>query len=112
MLPAHSGSDKMAGALFILVLSMQTAMAAPNGPPRIDVETTCRTSEVELLKLFGDSTIATYDSCLKQENAAFASMQKDWANYSGDAKSQCIQTKNYMPSYVEWLTCLEMQVVL
>jgi hypothetical protein len=87
-------------------------MAAPSGPPRIDVETTCRTSETELLKLFGDNTMITYDSCMKQENEALVRMQKDWATYSGDARSQCIQTNNYMPSYVEWLTCLEMQVVL
>jgi hypothetical protein len=102
----------MTAAILVLIFGTHAAMAAPSGPPTVDIETTCRTSEAELLKLFGDNTIATYDACMKQEKDALASMRKDWASYSGDAKSQCIQTKNYMPSYVEWLTCLEMQVVL
>jgi len=87
-------------------------MAAEAGPPRIDVETTCRTSENELIKLFGDQTAMTFDSCMHQQNDALERLKKDWASYPSPAKTHCVQTKNYSPSYVEWLTCLEMEQTL
>jgi hypothetical protein len=102
----------MPGLITLLLFGAHMAMAAPNGPPTIDAETTCRASERELIKLFGDNTMVSYESCIRQEKEALAKMQKDWATYPAAAKTQCIQPKSYMPSYVEWLTCLEMQVVL
>lgn len=93
-------------------LGAHILLAASSGPPKINVEATCRASEQELLKLFGDTTMVTFESCMRQEADALARIEKDWANYPAGAKSLCIQTKNYMPSYVEWHTCLEMHRTL
>ncbi len=92
----------VAGAQIIL------AAASGGGPTRIDIETTCRTSENEITKIFGSTTVVTYDSCLRQENEALATIEKDWATYPTSDRATCVQPKGYMPSYVEWLTCFEM----
>ena len=34
---------------------------------------------------------------------------KDQATYSSADKKLCMRTDVYLPSYVEWLTCLEME---
>ena len=34
---------------------------------------------------------------------------KDRATYSSADKALCMKTAVYLPSYVEWLTCLEME---
>ena len=33
---------------------------------------------------------------------------KDWASYPALAKSRCAKPQEYLPGYVEWLTCIEM----
>jgi len=49
---------------------------------------------------------AEVDSCMKQENDA-RGLVKNWRSYPG--RERCVNTTGYMPSYVEWLTCLEME---
>src|SRR5262249_13823753 len=85
------------------------AAAAVGGPPRIAIETTCRSGEKEIIKLFGETTMATYDGCMKQESDAFGQLTANWASYSASDKALCVQTNVFMPSYVEWHTCLEIQ---
>jgi hypothetical protein len=98
----------MFGPIASLVVGAQLVLVAANGPPKVDVETTCRTSEREITKIFGSgSTASTFDGCMRQQNEAFERLQKDWATYPVDARAHCAQPKVYMPSYVEWLSCFE-----
>jgi hypothetical protein len=84
-------------------------LVASNEPPKIDAEATCRASENEIMKLFGSSVGITYNSCVRQENEALELIKKSWASYTAAAKAHCVQPGVYMPSYVEWLTCFEME---
>jgi hypothetical protein len=88
--------------LFVLV-------ASAGGVPTIDVKKTCQTSQQALTAIFGDQVPTLYDSCLKQEEDARAQLQKDWAALPAADRTLCAQPAVYMPSYVEWLTCVEMQ---
>jgi hypothetical protein len=88
--------------LFVLV-------ASAGGVPTIDVKKTCQTSQQALTAIFGDQVANMYDSCLKQEEDARAQLQKDWAALPAADRALCAQPTGYMPSYVEWLTCVEMQ---
>src|SRR5262249_22817353 len=83
--------------------------AASGGPPRVDIEATCRASEVEVKKLFGNDTQITTSGCLMQENAALDELVKMWPTLTAADRSQCIQPRSHMPSYVEWLTCVDIQ---
>ena len=90
--------------------SQGQASAAPakdSGPPKIDIQKTCRESSTALLGLT-DNPKQDLDSCISDEQAAREQLTKDWANYSAFAKSACIKPKEYLPGYVEWQTCIDM----
>jgi hypothetical protein len=106
--PPDEGEVDMFGAFITFVVGTHVALAASaGGPPKVDIEATCRTSERELTKIFGSGTGLTYEGCMRQQKEAFELIQKDWATFPADARSHCVQPKVYMPSYVEWLSCLE-----
>src|SRR5262249_4032838 len=50
--------------------------------------------------------------CMDTENKARDQMNKDWGTYPASDRAQCVQTRYYLPSYVEWLTCFEMNKVV
>ena len=54
-------------------------------------------------------TEESMSGCLQSEQAARESIAKQWAQFIAVDRSRCINTKGYLPSYVEWLTCLEME---
>jgi hypothetical protein len=95
-----------------ILASTLVLAAASGGPPKVNIEATCQASEIEIRKLFGDDTKVTTSGCLMQENAAWDEMVKNWATFTSADKTQCIQPRSHMPSYVEWITCLESQAEL
>ena len=111
--PAASWTTKgklLATSLFCLIVaSPGVASAASANVPTVDITTTCRTSEKAITSIFGPGNLATFDSCMKQENDARAEIVKNWRNYPAGGRQRCVNTTGYMPSYVEWLTCLEME---
>src|SRR5262245_20291996 len=111
--PAVSWTTKgklLATSLFCLIVAGPgVASAASASVPTVDIATTCRTSEKAITSIFGPGNMATFDSCLKQENDARAEIVKNWRSYPAGGRQRCINTTGYMPSYVEWLTCLEME---
>ena len=102
--------DVLATMLFCLIMATpDIASAASANVPTVDIATTCRTSEKAITSIFGPGNLATFDSCMKQENDARAEIIKNWRGYPAGGRQRCINTTGYMPSYVEWLTCLEME---
>jgi hypothetical protein len=100
----------LATSLFCLIMATpDIASAASASVPTVDIATTCRTSEKAITSIFGPGNLATFDSCMKQENDARAEILKNWRSYPAGGRQRCINTTGYMPSYVEWLTCLEME---
>jgi hypothetical protein len=99
----------MLGPFVSLFVGAHILLVASNEPPKIDAEATCRASENEIMKLFSYSPGITYNSCIRQENEALELIKKNWASYPATAKTHCVQPGVYMPSYVEWLTCFEME---
>jgi hypothetical protein len=57
----------------------------------------------------GTTTEQDINACLDSEQKARDQIFKDRATYSAADKRQCMRTDVYLPSYVEWLTCLEME---
>jgi hypothetical protein len=49
------------------------------------------------------------DICIADEQGARDQLVKEWAQFSGTAKDRCVRaSREYLPSYVELLTCLSM----
>ena len=100
----------LATGLFCLSLATPgVASAASSGVPTVDIAITCRTSEKALIAIFGAEYQQTFESCMTSENDARAQIVKNWQNFPAGGRQRCVNTTGYMPSYVEWLTCLEME---
>jgi hypothetical protein len=78
--------------------------------PHINIEETCRAAARAMVSLMGGSTTEQdANACLDSEQKAREQIIKDQATYSSTDKGRCMRTNVYLPSYVEWLTCLEME---
>lgn len=83
------------------------ARAGPKGTiPSFNFEESCRAAMSAGLSLQS----RTESACAQDEKAAQASVQKEWNEFSASQKSLCLNLEHAggMPSYVEFLTCLEM----
>ena len=78
--------------------------------PAIDIKKTCQAAAGVMVSLMGGTTAEQdVNTCLDSEQKARDQIVKDLATYSSADKTQCMRTDVYLPSYVEWLTCLEME---
>jgi hypothetical protein len=96
---------------FAPVLVFQLVVAVADGVPAIDIKATCRAAAAVTQ---GTSTQTDIDVCVSSEQKARDQLVKDWAQYAAADKSRCVQSgaKVYLPSYIEWLTCLEMEIAV
>jgi hypothetical protein len=79
-------------------------VATAGGLPSIDIEKNCRESSKAL---YGSTTGSIFAACMEDEKDASAKLTKDWAVYPAADKARCVHAAIYLPSYVEWLTCIE-----
>jgi hypothetical protein len=94
-----------------IFLGSQLVMAVADGVPSIDVHKTCRAAASVTSTATSERDV---DICVSSEQKAREQMAKDWSQYAAGDKSRCVQAgpKVYLPSYVEWLTCLEMETAV
>lgn len=94
-----------------IFFSSQLVAAVADGVPSIDIQATCRAAAAVTQ---GTSAQSDIDVCVASEQKAREQLVKDWAQYATADKSRCVQTgaKVYLPSYIEWLTCLEMEIAV
>lgn len=83
------------------------AAQAEDGPPKLDVESTCQSAQ-RVQRMLSDN--ASADACLNSERGAERDLKKRWSQFPAAAKTQCSQQfeAGGFPSYVELLTCLEL----
>src|SRR5262245_58665865 len=98
-------------ALVSTALFASTATFAQSaGIPTVDIQGTCKAAASAMVQLMGGSTAGNDQGiCLGSEQRAREQLVKDWGTYSADDRNRCVRTGVYLPSYVEWLTCLEME---
>src|SRR6266446_3109469 len=78
--------------------------------PTIDIQKTCKAAAGVMVSLMGGTTTEQdVNACLDSEQKARDQIVKDRATYASADKVQCMRADVYLPSYVEWLTCLEME---
>jgi hypothetical protein len=100
--------NRLGIAVFAVTLAAASTAPAKNGGlPKLDIEFACRSSEQAVSAVISVTT-DLYKSCLNDENDARDQLNKAWAEFPASDRGACIQPKEYLPSYVEWLTCLEM----
>jgi hypothetical protein len=77
------------------ILSSQLVVTVADRVPNLDVKPGCRESSIS--------------DCLSLEEAARAELAKGWPNFSPREKAQCAEEAKQAgaPSYIQWLTCLQ-----
>jgi hypothetical protein len=81
-------------------------IALAGAPPAIDLASICRSAQAAALP---EDKAAAYDSCVREEQGARDQLQAKWTRYSPAAQAACAGSGGVTLSYVELLTCLEMQ---
>jgi hypothetical protein len=83
--------------------------AAQAQVPVANIQATCKAASAVTLGLSGNTDMQRdIDICVDSENRARQQLAKDWSSYVAADRTECVQTGVYLPSYIEWLTCLEM----
>jgi hypothetical protein len=74
--------------------------------PTLDAEAGCK----ETTALYHNKT-TNYTSCMADERTARTQLEKEWAKFSSDARTQCMYlvTEPAIPSYVTLEGCLQME---
>ena len=99
----------LAAALVGLVLAPAPAQAQVE-VPTIDTQATCRAAAAVMANLSIAGTPGTDEVqiCLESEQKARDQLIKNWSSFQPSDREGCIQTRGYLPSYIEWITCFEM----
>jgi len=81
--------------------------------PTIDIKATCQAAASVMVNLMGGSTTQNdVEICMETENKAREQINKEWSTFRPSDREGCVQANVYLPSYVEWLTCFEMNKVV
>jgi hypothetical protein len=97
----------LAGLLLVCAAPAQAQV------PTIDIQATCRAAAGVMTNLsLGGTGTNEVDICLDSEKKAREQMIKDWSTFQPSDREGCIQTRVYLPSYIEWLTCFEMNKIV
>jgi hypothetical protein len=94
-----------------VLLGSQLIIAVADPIPTIDIRKTCQAAAGVLT---GTTSQNDVEICMSSERRAREQIIKDWAQYAPADRTRCVQAgaKVYLPSYVEWLTCLEMETAV
>jgi hypothetical protein len=93
----RSGRRFSGGAQFVRTVR-DSQLVAADQVPNLDARPGCQSTDIADM---------SQQTCLEDERAARDDLMKDWG-LPAPSKAMCTdQSKNYHPSYVELLTCLE-----
>ena len=85
-----------------LLLAMAMAAAMPTADP----SAICQPARLGALP---EDRAGAYDSCVHDEQAARDKLRQQWGQFSAKARNDCAQPAGAPQSYVELLTCLQME---
>jgi hypothetical protein len=88
----------VASLLLVAVLAMSL--------PTADIKDICRSAQAAALP---EDRSRAFDSCVNEEQAALSQLKQKWTRYSRAAHENCAELGGMSLSYVELLTCLQMQ---
>ena len=100
--------SEIAISALVILAGVSMAFAKDGGLPKLNTEFACHASAQAVAAIISVDT-DLFGSRMGDEKEARQQLETDWAKYPASDKDRCIQTKGYLPGYVEWLTCLEME---
>jgi hypothetical protein len=89
----------MTSVVFLMALALTM--------PTTNLNSTCQGAKVGALP--GEDQTSAFQNCLQDERTARDALKQKWGHYSASARETCAEPKDVTFSYVELLTCMEMQ---
>ena len=88
-----------------LLVATAASAASTGPPPKLDIKATCQRAQ----PLSGGEKSA-YQGCLDDELQAQKELAMSWSSFKAGAQKDCVEETKIggAPSYVELLTCLEL----
>ena len=88
---------------FMLAVMPLGPQVLADSPPKLNVGPSCDAAAKGAISIGRDKA-----ACMGDESIAQESLTKNWSQYSGAHKTQCVgMTSQGGPSYVELISCLE-----
>src|SRR3984885_587463 len=102
------GDVRMGGVMILMpaiIVGAHLAVAVADRPPAVNFEQTCRATETGGLRIND-----RFETCIADEKLARDQLTQQWASFNPGARARCasMSTTGRVSSYVELLTCLEM----
>jgi hypothetical protein len=94
-----SGKEEAMLAMFLLA-------ALGLSIPQVDINKICQSAKVDSLP---EDRVTAMRGCVGDETSARDQLRREWGRYSTVDKGNCAPTPGMQFSYVELLTCMEMQ---
>ena len=88
------------------MLVLYFLMAMSNSAPTIDVNAICKPAREAALP---EDKAGAFQSCVREETSARDEVQKSWGQFSASARADCVFPSGVAESYVEMLTCLQLE---
>jgi hypothetical protein len=110
------GEIRMSKSTIVLTVAVMlcitfAASAKDNSLPNIDIRKSCGVRAKASADMMGDkSTSSAFDLCMKSEQEARDALVSSWKDIPSSYKAFCIAPNAYSPSYIEWISCLEMNI--
>jgi hypothetical protein len=97
-------------ALTVAMVLPSTLWARSDAIPDLDVRPVCRGIASQSADPLGAGLKATFEECVKSEQAVLDQLKREWVNFSAADKQHCVAlaTTGGESSNTELLTCLEM----
>ena len=95
-----------------VLLSTTLLAVAKDELPKIDTEKFCRTRAASSGEMMGDKAAASraFQTCTDSEQKARDALAAAWNDIPPGYKAACIKPDVYSPSYIEWISCLELNI--
>ena len=91
-------------ALVVMSLGSQIGLAVADSPPKLNAGPSCDAAARGAISNGRDK-----EACMGDERQAEDALTKNWSQYTGAHKTQCVgmTSRGGSPSYVELISCLD-----
>jgi len=98
----------------IILFTTFAAASKDAALPSIDLQKICGNRAKSIAEMLGDklATARIFDTCMKSEQDARAALIAAWKDIPPFYKTNCIKPNDYSPSYMEWISCLELNIAV
>jgi hypothetical protein len=101
-------NSKIALAAVFVLGALSASLAQGPRLPKLDLQRLCAQNDAAVRAAVSDVSQDFVSNCVADEQGARDEIEKAWSTFSPLDKSRCVRPNEFLPGYVEWMTCLQM----